>query len=108
MSNKTNFYGQINYTRLVEAMKSGKVAGKRIQTKNGPQVVVDINVWVHDEPRFNQDASIQCQLNKEAYEAGEPNPFYIGDLKRSTPKVQDIAPDQMAGMVDEVDDDLPF
>lgn len=112
MSNKPlNFYGQINYTDLKTAMMSGKVKMQKVQTKDGEKIFVDVNVWVHDEAdQYNNNASVQCALKKEAYEAGEKNTYYVGNLKYQSPKSTEVTAQDIANEVGgaDKDDDLPF
>lgn len=35
MAKPLSFYGQINYTQLKKALRSGHIKAQRIQTKNG-------------------------------------------------------------------------
>ncbi|MFL9835019.1 hypothetical protein [Chryseobacterium terrae] len=111
MSNKPlNFYGQINYTDLKAAMMSGKVKMQKVQTKDGEKIFVDVNVWVHDEAdKYNNNASVQSALKKEAYEAGEKNTYYVGNLRYLTPKNTEISSEDVEkAFAGDDDDDLPF
>ncbi|HLS11784.1 MAG TPA: hypothetical protein VK050_06445 [Flavobacteriaceae bacterium] len=110
MSKNRSFYGQLNWTRIKYALQSGKIKAQRIQTKHGEQIFFDINVWVNDEPdQYGQDASVQMQLSKEAYEAKEKNPYYIGNLKFREPTATDVSPEEIKNIVGgEEDDDLSF
>lgn len=112
MSNKPlNFYGQINYTDLKAAMMSGKVKMQKVQTKEGEKIFVDVNVWVHDEAdQYNNNASVQCALKKEAYEAGEKNTYYVGNLRYQSPKTTEATAQDVANAVGgaDKDDDFPF
>lgn len=86
MAKPLSFYGQLNLTEINEALKSGHISAKKIQTKKGDQIVFDINVWVHEEAdNFNNNASVQMQLKKEAFEANVQNTYYIGNLRYKTP-----------------------
>ncbi|MDR7712475.1 hypothetical protein [Riemerella anatipestifer] len=85
MEKSRNFYGQINFDKLLEGVKSGKVKTQIVEKKDGSKFrAVNINVWVNDEPKYNQDASISLQ-NKEEFQ-NEKN-IYIGNLKYMTSKV---------------------
>lgn len=109
MQKPLSFYGQINYTKLKEAMKSGKIVGQKVQTKDGEQLFININVWVNEEAdQYNNNASIQCQLNKEAYEAKEKNTYYIGNLRYQTPSTKDATTEDIAKATEDDDDGLPF
>lgn len=104
-----SFYGQLNFTQIKEALKSGHIKAQRIQTKNGEQIVFDINVWVHEEAdQFNNNAAVQCSLQKEAFEANVNNSYYIGNLKYKVPKVENASQEDIDNSVGEDDDDLPF
>ena len=90
-----SFYGQINYTKLKAAMKSGHIKMQKIQTKEGEQIVFDVNVWVHEEADpYNNNASVQCSLKKEAFDNNVANTFYIGNLKYKEAKVSEVTPDK--------------
>lgn len=109
MPKQQSFYGQLNFTKIKEALKSGHIKAQRIQTKEGEQIVFDINVWVHDEPdQYSNNAAVQASLKKEAFEAGVKNTFYLGNLRFQTPKVEDATEQDIAAAVPEEDDDLPF
>ena len=110
MSKPLSFYGQINYTQLKKALQSGHVKIQKIQTKNGEEIVFDINVWVHDEAdQFNNNAAIQCTLKKEAFEANVKNDYYIGNLRYKVPKVTEASQEDINNVfANDDDDDLPF
>lgn len=109
MNKPQSLYGQLNFTEIKEALKSGKIKAQRIQTKKGEQIVFDVNVWMHEEAdQFNNNASIQCSLKEEIYKAGEKNPFYIGNLRFKAATATEATEKDIAGQVDEDDDDLPF
>ena len=104
-----SFYGQLNFTQIKEALKSGHIKAQKIQTKNGEQIVFDINVWVHEEAdQFNNNAAIQCTLKKEAFEANVNNTYYIGNLKYKVPKVENATETDINNLLGDDDDDLPF
>lgn len=108
MSNKS-FYGQLNWTRIREGLKTGKIKAQRIQTKHGEQIVFDINVWVNQEAdKYGNDASVQMQLTKEAFEAKEKNPYYIGNLRFREATATDVSPEEMQNLAGGEEDDLPF
>lgn len=109
MSKPLSFYGQLNFTEIKEALKSGHIKASRIQTRKGEQIVFDVNVWVHEEAdEFNNNASIQCSLKRESYEANVKNTFYIGNLRFQAPKVKDATVEDLTKAVADEDDDLPF
>lgn len=104
MSKPLSFYGQLNLTEINEALKSGHVQAQRIQTKKGEQIVFNVNIWVHDEAdQFNNNASVQCQLKTEAFEAGMKNTFYIGNLRFQIPKVKEATAEDITKAIDEED-----
>lgn len=89
MQKPLSFYGQLNFTQIKAALKSGHIKASRIQTKNGEEIVFDINVWVHDQAdQYNNNAAVQMSLKKESFEANVKNTFYIGNLKYQIPKVE--------------------
>ena len=105
MSKPLSFFGQLNFTEIKEALKSGQIKAQKIQTKKGEQIVFDVNVWVHEEAdQYNNNASVQCTLKKEAFEAGVQNSFYIGNLKYQQPKVTKITAKELSKLME--DDDL--
>ncbi|EPM1459360.1 hypothetical protein RG089_002546 [Elizabethkingia anophelis] len=109
MAKPLSFYGQINYTQLKKALRSGNVKAQRIQTKNGEEIVFDINVWVHEEAdQYNNNAAIQCTLTKEAYEANVKNDYYIGNCRYKEPKSTEATQEDINNAVGNDDDDLPF
>lgn len=108
MSKPLSFFGQLNYTQIQAALKSGHIKAQRIQTKNGEEIVFGINVWVHDEAdQYNNNAAVQVELSKEAYENNVKNTYYIGNLKYKAPTAKDITADDISKVVND-DDDLPF
>lgn len=101
METKKHFYGQINYDALIDAIKTGKISTKIIERKDKTTFrVIDINVWVNDEPKYDNAASISLQLKEEFREEKKP---YIGNLKYITSKVQEATTEDFTK-----DDDLPF
>jgi len=109
MSKPLSFYGQLNFTHIKEALKSGHIKVQKIQTQNGQQIVFDINVWVHEESdQYNNNASIQCTLKKASFEAHVKNTFYIGNLKYKVPRVENATQDDINNLLRNEDDDLPF
>lgn len=109
MSKPLSFYGQLNYTKITKALKSGQIKAQRIQTKDGEEIVFDANFWVNAEAdQFNNNASVQCQLKKEAYEAGAKNPYYIGNFRYQIAKTTDATEEDIAKLVKDEDDDLAF
>jgi len=111
MSKPLNFYGQINFTKLKKALQSGEVKASRIKTQNGEEIVCDVMVWVHEEAdQYNNNASVQVSLNKQAQEANVKNTHYIGNLRYSVPKETAATAQDISNAVgsEEEDDDLPF
>lgn len=103
MAKPLSFYGQINLTEIKKAMDSGHIVAKKISTKKGEQVVVDINVWVHEEAdTYNNNATIQMVLKKEAFEANVNNSYYIGNLKYKVPVVQEVPSNEASSIIDEM------
>lgn len=101
MEKPRSFYGQINYDSLLEGVKSGKVQTSIVTRKDGSTFrAININVWVNETPKYDQNASISLQ-NKEEFR--EEKSFYIGNLRYMESKVQEATPDNF---VDE--NDLPF
>lgn len=110
MATPLSFYGQINFTELKEALKSGHIKAQRIQTKKGEQIVFGVNVWVHSEAdQFNNNAAIQMELHKEAFENKVQNTFYIGNLRYKIPTSTEASAEDIGNAVgNNEDDDLPF
>ena len=93
-------YGSLNYDALLKAVKSGKV--KTFKTESGVRLV-NINVWVNDEPdKYDNDASIQVQFKDEFK---EEKADYVGNLKKYVKKEPKEA---SANDFPDEDDDLPF
>lgn len=109
MANKPpSFYGQLNLTEIKAALKTGHIKAKKIQTQKGEQIVFDVNVWVHEEAdQYNNNASVQMQLKKEAFEGGVKNTFYIGNLKYQEVKVSEATQEEVNEILDQ-DDDIDF
>lgn len=110
MSDKPlSFYGQLNYTKIKAALKSGHIKAQRIQTKNGEEIVFDINVWVHDEAdQYNNNAAIQMSLTKEAFENNVNNTHYIGNLKYKAPTATEATTEDINKNVDDDEKDFKF
>lgn len=103
MAKPLSFYGQINLSEIKNAMDSGHVVAKKITTKKGEQVVIDINVWVHDEAdQYNNNAAVQMVLKKEAFEANVNNSYYIGNLKYKTPVSQEVPSNEASSVIDDI------
>ena len=107
MDNKPlSFYGQIDYTELQEALKTGKVKASWVNLKKGKHLMVDINVWVKDEAdQFNNNAAIQVQ-NKPEFQ--NENQAYIGNLKYKKPKAAEATAESISEAVGDDDDDFPY
>jgi len=105
MSKPLSFYGQLNFTKIKEALKSGHIKAQKIQTKEGEQIVFDYNFWVHEEAdQYNNNAAVQMHLKKEAFEAGVKNTYYIGNGRYQTPKVEDATEQDINNLVDDADE----
>lgn len=103
-----SFYGQLNLTKIKAGLKSGHLKAQKIQTKEGEQVVFDVNVWVHGESdQYNNNASVQMQLKKEAFEGGVKNTFYIGNLKYQEVKVTEASQEEIDDLLKD-DEDVDF
>ena len=108
-SKPLSFFGQLNFTQIKAELKSGHVKAQKIQTKNGEEIVFDINVWVHEEAdQYNNNASVQLSLKKEAFEGGVKNTFYIGNLKYKVPMATEATAADLQKNIGDEDDDLPF
>lgn len=96
-----SLYGSINFDKLMEALKSGKV--KTYKTENGVRLV-NVNVWVNDEAdQYGNHASVSLPL-KEEYQEEKNKAVYVGNLKKNTPKITEASEQDFQ----EEDDDLPF
>lgn len=101
-----SFYGSLNLTEILAALKSKTASVQKIQTQKGEQIVFDINVWVHEEAdQFNNNASVQISLNKEAYANKVPNKLYIGNLKYRTPNAEDATAEDIEKLANDVNED---
>lgn len=79
MEKPRSFYGQINFDNLLAGVKSGKVQTSIVTRKDGSTFrAININVWVNEKPKYDQDASISLQ-NKEEFR--EEKNVYIGNLR---------------------------
>lgn len=95
-----SFYGRINYDKLLENLKSGKL--KTFKHENGTRYI-NVNVYINDEPdKYENDGSISSPL-KEEYHQDNIKSVFIGNLRKSTPKIQEANADDFQD-----DDDLPF
>lgn len=104
-----SFYGQLNYTEIMAALKSGMIKAQKIQTKKGEQIVFDVNVWVHEEAdEYNNNASVQMSLTKEAFENNQKNTFYIGNLKYKLPTAVSATNEDINKHIEESNDDFKF
>ncbi len=88
-----NYYGSIDFTKLLENLKSGKL--KTYKTEKG-QNLINVNVYVNDAPNeFGNIASISVPLKDEFFEVSENGKniksIYIGNLKKSEPKIQEAS-----------------
>ena len=102
MENKKHFYGQINFDELINAIKTGKIETKVIERKDKSTFrIININVWVNDERKYDNDASISLQFKKEFQEEKK---IYIGNLRYMEQKSREANTEDFT----EKDDDLPF
>lgn len=110
MPKPLSFYGQLNYTQIKAALKSGHIKAQRIQTKNGEEIVFSINVWVHEEAdQYHNNAAIQMELTKIAFENNVKNSFYIGNLKYKAPTSKEAtSADVNKATGEEDENDFPF
>ena len=112
MGNKPlSFYGQLNYTQIQAGLKSGHIKAQKIQTKDGEQIVFNINVWVHEEAdQYHNNAAVQMELKKESFENNVKNSYYIGNLKYKVPTATEATAADINNAVGggDKDDDLPF
>ncbi|WP_018676253.1 hypothetical protein [Riemerella columbina] len=96
-----SFYGSINYDKLLESLKTGKL--KTYKHENGTRYI-NVNIYISDEPdQYKNDGSISVPM-KEEYHQDNIRSVFVGNLKKSTPKVQDAD----AQDFQDDDDDLPF
>lgn len=101
------YYGSIDFDKLMNDLKKGTL--KTFVTDKGVRLI-NVNVWVDDVPNeYGNIASISVPLKEENHftnEAGkEIKSLYIGNLKKSTPKITEATAQDFQ---DEDDDDLPF
>lgn len=95
-----SFYGSIDYDKLLEALKSGKI--KTHKTDQGKRYV-NLNIWVNDEAdQYGNHASVSLPL-KDEYQEEKNKAVYVGNLKKNTPKITEATPQDFND-----DDDLPF
>lgn len=97
-----SYYGSIDYNKLIEALKSGKV--KTFKTEQGKRYI-NINFWVNDKAdQYGNHASVSLPL-KDEFKEEKNKVVYIGNLKKSEPKtIEDNGDD----FNDDLDNDLPF
>lgn len=96
-----SFYGSINYDKLLEALKEGKV--KTFKTENGVRLV-NVNIWINDKPdQYDNDASISLPLKEEFHE-DKKKAVYVGNLKKHEPKIEEAGAEDF----NDEESDLPF
>lgn len=106
MSKPLSFYGQINYTKLRNALKEGKIKAEWIDTRNGKELVVNANFWVKEEAdQYNQNASIKLQNKTEFHEENAP---YIGNFRYMLPSSQEATESNMKDLLNEEDEELNY
>lgn len=78
-----SYYGSINFDKLMEALKEGKV--KTFKTEKGVRLA-NVNIWINDEAdQYGNHASISLPL-KEEHQEEKMKAVYIGNLKKQPPK----------------------
>lgn len=97
MGVKTSFYGSIDFSKLLEQAKSGNKAFTK--NENG-KIYLNVRVWVNDEEdKFGNIASFQSNFKG----AQKEDKFYFGNLKESTPVIEDVSAEDIPDT-----SDLPF
>ena len=97
MSKKTSYYGSIDFSKLMEQAKAGNKAFTK--NENG-KIYLNVKVWVNDElDKFGNIASFQSSFKG----ATKEDKFYFGNLKESTPVIEEVAPGDVVS-----ESDLPF
>lgn len=97
-----SFYGSINFDKLMEAIKSGKV--KTFKSNETGIRYINIGVWINDNPNeYGNIGSLSLPLKEEHQSEGN-KVVYVADLKRNTPKTQEATAEDF----NDEEDDLPF
>ena len=91
-------FGSICHTDYMEMLKSGNF--EAVKAENG-KVYVRVKVWINSQvDKYGNVASVQLEKKEQFREDKDIN-TYIGNLKRSEPKVKDTTPEDF-------EDDLEF
>lgn len=97
---KESYFGSIDYDRLIEALKQGKI--KTYISENGKRYI-PINVNVREMgDKYNNIASVSCPL-KEEFKKDKETRVFIANLKKSEPTVREGSASDFMN-----DDDFPF
>jgi hypothetical protein len=97
MSEKTSYYGSIDFSKLMEQAKAGNKAFTK--NENG-KIYLNVKVWVNDElDKFGNIASFQSSFKG----ATKEDKFYFGNLKESTPVIEEVAASDIIDI-----DEMPF
>lgn len=97
MSEKTSFFGSIDFSKLMEQAKAGNKAFTK--NENG-KIYLNVKVWVNDElDKFGNCASFQSNFKG----ATKEDKFYFGNLKESVPVVEEVTAGDVVN-----ESDLPF
>ena len=119
----TNYYGQIDLTKLGQIVKNHPELVKNITFKDGVHKLLDISVNARQQTgQHGEAAYIKAKCKKDEQREGVN--YYVGDLKVSTygqPQQQTAVTDRTGGNAPSaqpyttepqqqvpVDDDLPF
>ncbi|CEN54447.1 hypothetical protein [Capnocytophaga canis] len=97
-----HFYGSINFDKLMENLKTGKL--KTFVTENGIRLI-NVNIYIADQPdQYKKDGSISVPL-KDEFKEEKFKSVFIGNLVRSTPIITEATGQDFEK---EEYDDLPF
>ena len=86
------YYGQINMTELIDAMKEKHSAFKKISSKKTPGkeiILANVTMWENDQPD-QYGNTISLQLNSREDAKALEGKVYIANLKLSVPKENPI------------------
>lgn len=86
------FYGQLNMTELIDAMKAQHSAFRKVASKKNPGteiIFANVTMWENDQAdQFGNTISLQLNSREDA--KAIEGKVYIGNLKLSVPKVNPI------------------
>lgn len=107
-----NYYGSINYTELVEMLRTGKY--KTFKSDKTGKIYVNVSIWINDkEDMYGNKASIQLQTKDEFRD--EKLNRYIANLKEAERSFNEASTNDFEDFEDfagstttDEDDDLPF